>query len=99
MLRKLLPHVAIVLSGMYVVFFLIDRVNSAMAFINNDITKGLLLVLSAVSILNASILIGNERSSIRRQEARNEAARRHMEEQRRKRPSEDAGYRYSNRWR
>ena len=79
MLRKLLPHVAIVLSGMYVVFFLIDRVNSAMAFINNDITKWLLLVLCAVSSLMAAILIGDERGRIRKQEAR----RRSQENQRR----------------
>ena len=29
MLRKLLPHAAIILSGMYVVFFFLDRVNAA----------------------------------------------------------------------
>ena len=75
MLRKLLPHAAIILSGMYLVFFLIDRVNSAMAFINNDITKWLLLILCAISVLNALLLIRSERQSVRRQQARSAAAR------------------------
>ena len=48
MLRKILPHAAIILSMMYFVFFCIDRVNSAMAFINNDITKWLLVILGVI---------------------------------------------------
>lgn len=61
MIRKLLPHAAIVLSLMYLVFFHIDRVNSAMAFINNDITKALLYALSLISVINAGFLIRDNR--------------------------------------
>ena len=61
MLRKLLPHAAILLCNMYIVFFAIDRVNSAMAFIDNDITKTLLLILCVISTVNASFLILDER--------------------------------------
>ena len=68
MLRKILPHVSIVLCNMYIVFYLIDRVNSAMAFINNSITKVLLLILCIISTINSSFLILDER---RRAEARN----------------------------
>ena len=82
MLRKILPHAAIILSGMYLVFFLIDRVNSAMAFINNEITKHLLLVLCAISVLNAIFLIYDQRHRIRQQQARAEAARRRQREAR-----------------
>ena len=57
MLRKILPHAAIILSMMYFVFFCIDRVNSAMAFINNDITKWLLVILGVISIYDAVLLI------------------------------------------
>ena len=45
----LLPHGAILICNMYIVFFLIDRVNSAMCFIDNDITKALLLVMCVIS--------------------------------------------------
>ncbi len=70
MLRKLLPHAAIILSGMYLVFFLIDRVNSAMAFINNGITKRLLLALCAISVVEAVWLIRDERAKERRRQER-----------------------------
>lgn len=64
MLRKILPHVSILLSNMYIVFFLIDRVNTAMAFINNNITKWLLLFASLISIANSIFLIHDERKRI-----------------------------------
>lgn len=76
MLRKLLPHVAIVISGMYFVFFFIDRVNSAMAFINNNITKGLLFVLCVVSICNSIRLICIDRRMERRRRSQTRRYRR-----------------------
>lgn len=70
MLRKLLPHAAIILSGMYFVFFFIDRVNAAMAFIDNPITKWLLFALGVVSVTNAILLIRDDRARQRRRLAR-----------------------------
>ena len=70
MLRKILPHAAIVISAMYFVFFGIDRVNSAMAFIDNDITKVLLVVLGVISIANSFMLIADNRKRERRHQAR-----------------------------
>ena len=64
MLRRILPHISILLSNMYIVFFLIDRVNRAMAFIDNDLTKWLLLFASLVSIGNAVFLIADERKRV-----------------------------------
>lgn len=61
MFRKIFPHAAIVLSAMYVVFFHIDRVNSAMAFIDNGITKALLYVLCVLSAVNAIVIIRDDR--------------------------------------
>lgn len=70
MLRKILPHAAIIISGMYFVFFFIDRVNSAMAFIDNDITKILLFILCVVSVVNAILLLKAERRRIIREQKR-----------------------------
>lgn len=55
--KYVFAHAAIVLSGMLMVFLAIDRVNEAMMFIDNDITKTLLWVLCIVSILNAARLL------------------------------------------
>lgn len=66
LLRKILPHAAIVLGGMYVVFYVIDRVNSAMGFINNGITKALLLLFCLVGMANACVIISDDRKRARR---------------------------------
>lgn len=47
-LRAMLPHGAILIANMFIVFFLIDRVNTAMNFIDNGLTKGLLLALGVI---------------------------------------------------
>ena len=70
MLRKLLPHVAIIISVMYFVFYFIDRVNSAMAFINNNITKNLLFALGVIAILESVWLIRSNRAQERRRQQR-----------------------------
>ncbi|MDO4371946.1 MAG: hypothetical protein Q4D43_11510, partial [Clostridia bacterium] len=67
---KILPHAAIILSMMYFVFFCIDRVNSAMAFINNDITKWLLVILGVISIYDAVLLIVGDQKRAERKEGR-----------------------------
>lgn len=59
--RDILPHGAIILSLMMVVFYILDQFNDAMAFINNRITKSLLLILSIVSIINAIQIIAYHR--------------------------------------
>ena len=75
MLRKILPHGAIIISLMYFVFFFIDRVNSAMAFINNGMTKALLFVLCLITIANALLLIADDRKRTRaRRQVRRPAA-------------------------
>lgn len=56
-IRRLLPHAAILICNMYVVFFLIDRVNTAMNFIDNRLTKGLLLILCVVTWFNCKTLL------------------------------------------
>ena len=67
MLRKLLPHAAIVLSGMYFVFFFIDKVNAPMEFINNDITKALLFILCVLVLIESITLIRISRRGVRPQ--------------------------------
>lgn len=75
MLRKFLPHAAIIISVMYFVFFCIDRVNSAMNFIDNDITKGLLVALGVISVINACFLIRDNRKKERRRQAKLQKAK------------------------
>lgn len=60
---SLLPHGVILVCNMYIVFFLIDRVNTAMCFIDNDITKGLLAVMCLLSMGISVALIRAQRKA------------------------------------
>ncbi|MBQ3223555.1 MAG: hypothetical protein IJC54_04945 [Clostridia bacterium] len=56
-MKLLLAHADIVLSGMLLVLLVIDRVNTAMQFIDNHITKGLLFGLCAVCFVSGLVLM------------------------------------------
>lgn len=56
MLRKITAHLAIIFGGMCFVLFVIDAIKGgAMSFINNDITKWFIAILSLLSIFNSVI--------------------------------------------
>ena len=52
-----IPHASIVIALMMITFYITDRQNRAMAFINNDITKALLLVMSVLVLIESVYLI------------------------------------------
>lgn len=81
-MRKILPHAAIIISLMYFVFFFIDRVNTAMAFINNDMTKALIFVLCIISIVNAVLIIADDRKRIRAAQRQRQARQNAVPQQR-----------------
>lgn len=54
---RFIPHAIIVLSLMMITFYITDRYNRAMAFINNDITKALILVLAVLAIAESVYVI------------------------------------------
>lgn len=61
MLKRVLPHICIIISVMMLVFYVIDQVNSAMSFIDNDIFKTLLLFYCIVVIASSVYLIASNR--------------------------------------
>jgi hypothetical protein len=61
MLKKILPHICIIISVMMLTFYVIDQVNGAMNFINNNIFKSLLLVYCLAVIATAVFLIADNR--------------------------------------
>lgn len=65
LLDKLLPHVAIVIAGMLVVFFLIDRVNKPMAFMTNEFHKRITFALALMAIYLAVRRISAQRRAER----------------------------------
>lgn len=58
MLRKITAHLAIIFGGMCFVLFVVDQIKGgAMSFINNDITKAFIAILSLLAIFNAVIML------------------------------------------
>ena len=61
MLRKITAHLAIIFGGMCFVLFVIDAIKGgAMSFINNDMTKAFIAILSLLSIFNSVISLAGQ---------------------------------------
>lgn len=60
-MKRLIGHVNVILSGMVLTLLLIDRVNSAMQFIDNPLTKGLLFGLCGAALLSGILLQASRR--------------------------------------
>ena len=57
-IERFLPHATIIISGICLVLFVLDRFNQYMHFMLNDITKWLVAILSILSILTSLLCIG-----------------------------------------
>lgn len=70
-LADLLPHASLILSLMMITFLITDKYNRAMAFINNDITKTLMLILAVLVIVQSVLMIRDSRRRIRTENRQN----------------------------
>ena len=60
-LSKILPHITIILAGMFIVFWILDILNPTMNFINRKISNKLLLIFCILSIVTAIMNVYYER--------------------------------------
>ena len=60
LIKKLLPHVAIVMAGMLIVFFVIDRVNKPMGFMTNEFHKRITFALALLCLYLAGRRAGRQ---------------------------------------
>ncbi len=72
---RFIPHLTIVFSLMTLVFFCIDRVNIAMAFMTSELSKWVFAILAVLSCISAVMLIAAQWKDDARK-ARREARRR-----------------------
>ncbi len=64
MLKKLLPHICLILSLMMLTFFVVDIFNPGMNFVGNDIFKALLLIYGvATAVLSGLLIVYHHRKS------------------------------------
>jgi hypothetical protein len=63
MLKRLIPHICIILSLMMLTFFVVDIFNPGMDFVGNEIFNILLVIFSVASITASGFLIRYNRKS------------------------------------
>ncbi len=61
--RGVLPHIIIILSGIFLVFVILDSYNPTMDFINNTVSIKLFGIYCILSILNSIIMIAFNRKA------------------------------------
>ncbi len=70
LLLSILSHLVLILSLMMLTFFVIDRINPSMAFLNNTLTKYILAFFSLLSLILAIVFILREEKSRSRKETK-----------------------------
>ena len=58
-IRKILPHLLIILGGMFLTFTVLNHFNDAMNFINNEISITLLFVWAILSLVAGGIAVAD----------------------------------------
>ncbi len=56
-LRSILPHIIIILSGIFITLLILDNYNPTMNFINNSVSRKLFWFFCILSILDSIITI------------------------------------------
>ena len=56
-IRSLLPHILIILSGIFMTFLVLDGYNPTMEFVNNPVSLKLLWVFCILSVLSSIFAI------------------------------------------
>ena len=74
-IRRVLPHLTLVLGLMTLTFFFIDRVNAGMAFMTSELSKWVFAALALFGIATSVFLVGSNwrdeaRAAKRREKAR-----------------------------
>ena len=63
-LRRLLPHVVIDLSVVFMVFLVLNRYNPMMGFLNNKYSQPLLWVFCITALIEAILLVAYNRREL-----------------------------------
>lgn len=60
-INRILPHITIILAGMFIVFWILDILNPVMNFINRKASNKLLLVFCILAIITSIMNVYYER--------------------------------------
>ncbi|WFR58505.1 hypothetical protein QA584_05385 [Anaerocolumna sp. AGMB13025] len=60
-IKNILPHIIIILSGIFIIFLILDNYNPTMNFINNTVSIKLFWIFCLLSIINSILAIATNR--------------------------------------
>lgn len=60
-IMRILPHITIILSAMFITLWILDKYNPLMNFLDSDLSNILLLILCAFSLVTAIVMVALER--------------------------------------
>lgn len=70
MIRNILPHIIIILAGIFIVFLILDNYNPTMNFIGNTISIKLFWIFCILSIVNSVMIVISNRKAFRKKNER-----------------------------
>ncbi len=75
MLKRILANICIIMLLVFLTLFIIDQINSAMGFVNNQITKVLMIITLPVTVVTLFMYVADLRAEERRLARQNERRR------------------------
>lgn len=60
-IKKIMPHLLFILSGIFITFLILDQYNPTMDFVSNPISIKLLWSLCLLSLLNSILMMKDNR--------------------------------------
>ncbi len=67
-IKNILPHITIILAGIFIVFLILDNYNPTMNFMGNTISNKLFWVFCILSIVNSVLLVISNRRAFRKED-------------------------------
>ena len=69
-IRNIVPHIIIILAGIFIVFLILDNYNPTMNFICNTISIKLFWIFCILSIVNSVMIVISNRKAFRKKNER-----------------------------
>ncbi|MGB4661233.1 MAG: hypothetical protein WBI07_18820 [Mobilitalea sp.] len=60
-MKSILPHIMVILAGIFITFLVLDEYNPTMNFIDNPVTLKVLWIFCVLTIINSVMIISSNR--------------------------------------
>jgi hypothetical protein len=64
LIKNVLPHIMIIIAGIFIVFLILDQYNPTMNWINNSVSLKLFWVFCILTMVNSIMIIASNRKQV-----------------------------------